>query len=58
MNWLGLGNKTLESTLMLPAHELVEPYNNGEQKGQLKEIASTLNEESNPVIMLIKHKLK
>lgn len=58
MNCLVPGNKTVESTLMLPAHELVEAYNNGELMGQLKEIASTLNEESNPVIMLIKHKLK
>ena len=36
--------------------ELVDSYNKGELKGKLKEIAATLNEDSNPVIMLVKHK--
>ena len=40
----------------LQAHELVEAYGKGRLKGKLKEIATTLDEESNPVIMLIKHK--
>ena len=40
----------------LDAYQLVESYKKGELKGKLKEIAATLNEESNPVIMLIKHK--
>ena len=40
----------------LQAHELVEAYGKGQLKGKLKEIATTLDEESNPVIMLIKHK--
>lgn len=40
----------------LEAHELVEAYEKGLLKGKLKEIASKINEESNPVIMLVKHK--
>ena len=40
----------------LQAHELAEAYGRGVLKGKLKEIAAKLDEESNPVIMLIKHK--
>jgi hypothetical protein len=40
----------------IEAHELVEANEKGELKGRLKEIAAELNEESNPVIMLVKHK--
>lgn len=40
----------------LEAYKLVEAYNNGELKGALKDIASELTEESNPVIMLAKDK--
>ena len=40
----------------LEAHELVEAHEKGELKGKLKEIASTLDEEDNPVIMLVKYK--
>ena len=40
----------------IEAYILVEAYKKGELKGQLKEIAATLNEESNPVIMLVKYK--
>jgi hypothetical protein len=40
----------------LEAPDLVESYEKGELKGRLKEIATGLNEESNPVIMLVKHK--
>lgn len=41
----------------LQAHELVEAYEKGQLKdGKLKEIAATLDEESNPVIMLAKYK--
>lgn len=40
----------------LEAYQLVESYNKGELKGKLKEIASELDEDSNPVIMLIKQK--
>ena len=41
---------------VLQAYQLVDAYENGELSGRLKEIASTLNEESNPVIMLVKHR--
>lgn len=40
----------------LEAYKLIEAYENGELKGRLKEIASTLKEDSNPVIMLLKLK--
>ncbi|MDR1356214.1 MAG: 6-bladed beta-propeller, partial [Tannerellaceae bacterium] len=40
----------------IQSDQLVEDYENGKLKGRLKEIASTIDEESNPVIMLIKHK--
>jgi hypothetical protein len=40
----------------LEAHQLVEAREKGQLKGRLKEIAATLDEEDNPVIMLIKHK--
>ncbi|RHJ87938.1 6-bladed beta-propeller [Parabacteroides sp. AM08-6] len=40
----------------LEAYQLVESYKKGELKGKLKEIAATLDEDSNPVIMLVKHK--
>lgn len=49
-------NQDGEMCQTLPAHQLVESYNKGELKGRLKEIAATLDEDSNPVIMLIKHK--
>jgi hypothetical protein len=50
-------NHEIESWYPLEAHQLVESYEKGELKdGKLKEIAATLDEESNPVIMLIKHK--
>jgi len=41
----------------LESFELVEAYKNGKLKdGKLKEIASKLDPEDNPVIMLVKHK--
>lgn len=40
----------------LAADRLVEAYENDELKGKLKEIAAELNDESNPVIMLMKCK--
>jgi hypothetical protein len=40
----------------IESYELVESYNKGELKGKLKEIAASLDEESNPVIMLVKYK--
>jgi len=46
----------IESWYPLDAFELATTYERGQLKGKLKEIAATLDEESNPVIMLIKHK--
>lgn len=40
----------------LQAPQLVEAYEKGELKGKLNEIAAQLEEESNPVIILAKHK--
>lgn len=40
----------------LNAFDLMEANEKGELKGKLKEIAKTLDEESNPVIMLVKYK--
>ena len=42
----------------LEAHQLVESFKKGELKGNLKEIAANLDEDSNPVLMLMKHKNK
>ena len=50
-------NHEIESLQVLEAYQLVESYKKGELKdGKLKEIASKLDEEDNPVIMLVKHK--
>jgi len=49
-------NSEILSWQPLQAHELVETYEKGKLKGRLKEIAAELDEDSNPVIMLIKHK--
>lgn len=40
----------------LEAFDLIEAYENDELRGRLKEIAAKLDEESNPVIMLVKHR--
>ena len=40
----------------IDAYRLVEYYKKGELKGRLEEIAATLDEDDNPVIMLVKHK--
>lgn len=49
-------NQEIVSWYPIEANQLVDSYKKGELKGKLKEIAATLNEESNTVIMLIKHK--
>ena len=50
-------NHEIDLCLSIDAHLLVESYKNGELKdGKLKEIAAELDEEDNPVIMLVKHK--
>ena len=41
---------------VLHAPQLVEAYNDGRLKGDLKEVASRLNEDSNPIVMLVKNK--
>ena len=50
------GNDEIALVQKLEAYELVEAYEKGKLKGKLKEIAAGLNEESNPVLMLIKYK--
>jgi len=49
-------NEEIASWQSLEVHQLIEDYENGNLKGRLKEIAAKLHEDSNPVIMLIKHK--
>lgn len=50
-------NREIEDATSLNASRLVEIYKKGQLKdGKLKEIASKLNEEDNPVIMLVKQK--
>lgn len=46
----------IESWQSLNAFELIADYKIDKLKGRLKEIAAILNEDSNPVIMLVKHK--
>ena len=56
MNYIPL-NQDIASCHIIPAHELVVAYQKGWLKdGRLKEIAATLDEESNPVLMFYKHK--
>jgi hypothetical protein len=42
--------------LSIPAFQLTEAYENGKLTGKLKEVASKLKEDDNPVLMLIKFK--
>ncbi|MDR1114955.1 MAG: 6-bladed beta-propeller [Tannerella sp.] len=49
-------NDEIATWQRIDAHRLVEANDKGELKGRLKEIAAELDEESNPVIMLVKHK--
>jgi hypothetical protein len=49
-------NHEIAALQPLEAFDLIEAYGKGLLKGKLKEISTTLDEESNPVIMLIKHK--
>lgn len=50
------GNNEIAFIKRLEPYELIEAYQKGQLKGQLKEIATQLDEESNPVIMLAKYK--
>ncbi len=56
MNALRPVNQEIESWQVLESFRLVKDYEKGVLKGKLKEITAKLDEESNPVIMLIKHK--
>ena len=57
MPFLRLVNQEIAAWQPLESYQLLEDYNGGLLKdGKLKEIAKKLNEEDNPVIMLIKHK--
>jgi hypothetical protein len=49
-------NRERESWQIIETDQLVESYKKGELKGKLNEIAAKLNEDDNPVIMLIKHR--
>jgi hypothetical protein len=49
-------NEEIAALQSLEADQLIEDYGKGKLTGELKEIAAKLNEESNPVIMLIKHR--
>ena len=51
-----LGNEEVAAYETLSADRLVEAYGIGVLNGGLKEIAAGLDEESNPVLMLVKHK--
>ena len=54
--WESSLSPEIASYRTLHAHELVEAYEQGKLKGRLKEIASTLDEEDNGVVMLLKQK--
>lgn len=51
-----VGSGEIASYETLAADRLVEAYAKDELKGQLKEIAAGLDEESNPVLMLMKYR--
>lgn len=54
--WFPTVNQNIPCWNPFDAFELIEAYNNGNLKGRLEKIAAELNEESNPVIMIIKYK--
>lgn len=49
-------NQEIVTSVALNAFDLVEAYEQGQLKGKLEEFAAGLDEEDNPVIMLVKHK--
>ena len=57
---VNMSNATLNVEIALcqkiESYELVESYKKGELQGRLKDIAAELDEESNPVIMIVKNK--
>ena len=56
MNALSPVNHEIASWQNLEADDLFDAYKKGHLKGKLKDIAASLKEEDNPVIMLVKHK--
>lgn len=54
--WISSINQDIANWYPFDASELIEAYKEGKLKGRLNEIAAKLNEDSNPVIMLIKYK--
>ena len=50
------GSNDIAIVKRLEAHEIVEAYERGELKGKLKDIVAKLDEDDNPVMMLVKHK--
>ena len=51
-----VGNDEIAVVQKLEADELIEAYEKGHLKGKLKKIAARLEEDSNPVLMLVKYK--
>ncbi len=51
-----VNNEEIAFTRILSAYELVEAYNDGKLRGPLKDIASKIDEEDNPVILIAKYK--
>jgi hypothetical protein len=49
-------NSEIAFWLSIEANELMNDFKKGVLKGRLKEIAAALDEEDNPIIMLVKHK--
>ena len=56
LNSLRTDNYQIGSWQSLEAYQLIDDYKKGILKGKLKEVASKLKEDDNPVIMLIKQK--
>ena len=56
LTWQETTNNEIAFCQKLEAHELIEAYEKGQLKGQLKEITAALDEDPNPVIMLVKYK--
>ena len=51
-----LSDKNVFAYQVIEAAELVESKENEGLKGKLKSVAMTLNDESNPVVMILKNK--
>ena len=51
-----INNNGIAAVQTLSAGQLVEAYQEDGLQGRLKEVAAGLDEESNPVVMLVKYK--